>query len=55
MKVAIVGSRRISTVDIEAYVSAEDEIVSGGAAGVDSCAAEYAQQKAMKLTLFLPE
>ena len=55
MKIAIVGSRSITNVDIEKYISACDEIVSGGARGVDSCAAEYARLKGIKLTEFLPQ
>ena len=55
MKVAIVGSRSIIEVDIKKYVSNDDEIVSGGAIGVDSCAAEYAHKNGLKLTQFLPE
>ncbi len=54
MKVAIVGSRDI-TVDISGYVTDADEIVSGGAVGVDSCAAEYARSRGLTLTEFLPD
>ena len=39
MRIAIVGSRTITEVDIAKYISDCDEIVSGGAKGVDSCAA----------------
>ena len=42
MKIAIIGSRSITMPNIDEYVSNNDEIVSGGAAGVDSCAAKYA-------------
>ena len=55
MKIAVVGSRDITDVDISKYVSKEDEIVSGGARGVDSCAAEYAKSNNLKLTEFLPQ
>ena len=55
MKIAIVGSRNICEADIEGYVSTADEIVSGGAKGVDSLAEKYAKQKGIKLTVFLPE
>ena len=55
MKIAIVGSRKICDVDITDYVYGADEIVSGGAVGVDSCAAEYAQRNGLKLTEFLPQ
>ena len=55
MKIAIVGSRMIGAVDISRYVSRGDEIVSGGAAGVDRCAAEYARKNGLPLTEFLPQ
>lgn len=55
MKIAIIGSRSILSADIGAYISDGDEIVSGGAVGIDSCAAEYAKKKGLKLTVFLPE
>jgi predicted Rossmann fold nucleotide-binding protein DprA/Smf involved in DNA uptake len=55
MKIAIVGSRKITNVDIVKYVSVGDEIVSGGASGVDACAAEYARENGLKLTEFLPQ
>lgn len=55
MKIAIIGSRSITMANIDAYVSNNDEIVSGGAAGVDSCAANYARRKGLKLTEFLPQ
>lgn len=56
MKVAIVGSRTLTNIVIAQYISEEvEEIVSGGAAGVDFCAAEYAKRKGLKITEFLPE
>ena len=56
MKVAIVGSRNLTDVDLARYVPDEaDEIVSGGAVGVDRLAAEYARARGFKLTEFLPE
>ena len=55
MKIAIVGSRDIIVADIGKYVSDGDEIVSGGAVGVDACAAEYAKKHGMKFTVFLPQ
>ena len=55
MKLAIIGSRNLS-VDIESYMpSGISEIVSGGARGIDACAAEYATKKGLKLTEFFPE
>ena len=56
MKVAVIGSRGISKVDLEKYPPTETtEIVSGGARGLDSVARKYAQDKGIKLTEFLPE
>jgi hypothetical protein len=55
MKIAVIGSRNINIADIGRYVSNAEEIVSGGAVGVDSCAAEYAKRKGIKLTAFLPQ
>lgn len=55
MKIAVVGSRSITAVDIASYVLDADEIVSGRAVGVDSCAAEYAKANGIKLTEFLPQ
>ena len=51
MKIAIVGSRKIVPPDLAEYVSECDEIVSGGAVGVDRCAAEFAKKKRIKLNL----
>ena len=55
MRIAIVGSRNISSVNIAKYVSQDDEVVSGGAVGVDCCAAKYAKENGLKLTEFLPQ
>lgn len=56
MKVAIIGSRAISEINLEEYLpEGVTEIVSGGAKGVDTCAREYAVAKKLKLTEFLPE
>lgn len=56
MKIAIVGSRGLKIDDIGRYLPNEcDEIVSGGAAGVDSCAAAHARASGISLTEFLPE
>ena len=56
MKLAIIGSRQINLKDIEKYLPPSvSEIVSGGAKGVDSYAAEYARKNGIKLTEFLPE
>ena len=56
MKVAVIGSRSIINIDLSSYLPAQTtEIVSGGAKGVDSIAADYAKANRIKLTLFLPE
>ncbi len=55
MRIAVVGSRDISVINMEKYVSDCDEIISGGAKGVDSCAAEYARKNGIKLTEILPQ
>ena len=55
MKIAVIGSRNVTVADIGRYISEGEEIVSGGAVGVDSCAAEYAKENGLKLTVFLPQ
>lgn len=56
MKVAVIGSRKLKVTNLEKYLpEGTDEIVSGGAAGIDSCAREYALKNNIKLTEFLPE
>lgn len=55
MKIAIIGSRDLSISNLGDYVSENDEIVSGGANGIDRCAAEYAKKHGIKLTEYLPE
>ena len=56
MKLAVIGSRNLVIEDLGDYVSQEvTEIVSGGAKGIDCCAAEFARSRGLKLTEFLPE
>lgn len=55
MKIAVAGSRDVTVANIGRYISDGEEIVSGGAVGVDSCAAEYAKEKGIKITVFLPQ
>ena len=56
MRVAVIGSRNLSVPDLERYLPANvSEIVSGGAKGIDSQAAEYARQNGLTLTEFLPD
>ena len=55
MKIAVIGSRNVTVDNIGEYLTDCDEIVSGGAVGVDTCAADYAKQNGIALTVFLPE
>jgi len=56
MKLAVVGSREIRDIKIGEYINNEvTEIVSGGAAGVDTIAKEYALSRGIKYTEFLPK
>lgn len=56
MKVAIIGSRGLQVNNLEKYLPNNiSEIVSGGAKGIDSCAANFAKVNHIKLTEFLPE
>ena len=54
MKVAIVGSRGLSS-DLSDFIPKETtEIISGGAMGIDKCAEEYARKNNIKLTVIRP-
>lgn len=56
MKVAIVGSRNLTVDDLGKYLpEGTDELVSGGARGIDTCARSYAKANGLKLTEFLPD
>ena len=56
MKLAIIGSRGLHIEDLEKYIpEGVDEIVSGGAKGVDADAEEYARKNGIKMTVFLPQ
>lgn len=56
MKVAVIGSRDLQVADLAKYLPADtDEIVSGGARGIDCCAARYAKEQGLKLKEFLPD
>lgn len=56
MKIAVVGSRNLKVKNLEKYLPKEtDEIISGGAKGIDTCAREYALLNGIKLTEFLPD
>ena len=56
MKIAIIGSRNLNVNDLSKYIPIDtNEIVSGGAKGIDTCAKIYAKTHNIKLTEFLPE
>ncbi len=56
MKIAIIGSRGLTVKDLGRFLPPNvTEIVSGGAKGIDTCAAAYAAQRGLKLTEFLPD
>ena len=56
MKLAIIGSRNLNVENIGDYIpSGVSEIVSGGAKGIDTFAAQYARGNGIALTEFLPD
>lgn len=56
MKVAVIGSRDLTVADLGTYLPPETtELVSGGARGIDRCAAAYARAHGIPLTEFLPD
>ena len=56
MKVAVVGSRGLYIRDLGRYLPPDtSEIVSGGAAGVDTSAWDYAIAHGLRLTEFRPD
>ena len=54
MKIAVIGSRNVTVDNIGEYLTNCDEIVSGGAVGVDTCAADYAKENGIMLRYFCP-
>jgi len=54
IRIAIIGSRALTVENLSAYIPDCNEIVSGGAKGIDTCVAEYARKNSIKLTEFLP-
>ncbi len=56
MKIAIIGSRSINSINLSMYLPEQiTEIVSGGAKGADTVAKNYAIEHNIKLTEFLPD
>lgn len=55
MKIAVIGSRSLS-VNLETYIPADcTTIVSGGAGGIDTCAADFARAKGLDLIELRPD
>lgn len=61
MKIAIIGSRECGNINFEELLKkhmdilANDTIISGGARGIDTLAAQYAKKRGMKLLEFRPD
>ena len=56
MKLAIVGSRNITKIDIASHINVQPTlIISGGAKGVDSIAANYAHANNIELLVIKPD
>lgn len=56
MRVAVVGSRSLYIDDLSGYLPHDtQEIVSGGAQGIDQCAAKYALEHNLILTEIKPD
>lgn len=56
MKVAVIGSRGLKVDNLEDYLPEEtDELVSGGARGIDTSAEIYARKNGLPIKIFLPE
>ena len=56
MKVAVIGSRSLVVTELEKFIpQGTQELVSGGAKGIDTCVRDFAKKEGIKLTEFLPE
>ena len=56
MKVAVIGSRRIERLKLEQFLPGDIcEIISGGARGVDTLAAEYARSHGIPFRVYPPD
>ena len=55
MKVAVVGSRGLWVENLEDYLpEGTQELISGGAQGIDECARSYAKRKGLIITEIFP-
>lgn len=56
MKIGVVGSRNLTINELDKYVPSKcEKIVSGGAVGIDKCAAEYARRQGIELLEIFPD
>lgn len=56
MKIAVIDSRNITTVNLQPYLpQTVTELISGGARGVDRCAKEYALTHQLPFCEILPD
>lgn len=59
MKLAIIGSRTITSLDIASYIpewyGSPDVIITGGAKGVDTIAEDFARSHGLGLLVFKPD
>lgn len=56
MKVAVIGSRTIRNFDLSEFLpEGTTELVSGGAAGVDTVAQRYSDKTGIPITVFRPK
>lgn len=56
MKVAVIGSRSITNIEIERYIpKGITMLITGGAIGVDRIAEKYADRMKIKKQIFLPD
>ncbi len=56
MKVAIIGSRSITNMDISRFIpDVTTEIVSGGASGIDTLAEDWADKNRISKTIIRPQ
>lgn len=61
MKIAIIGSREFGNINFEQklermfLISGHDTIISGGARGIDTLAAQFARKHGIKLLEFRPD
>ena len=55
MKLAIIGSRTAPFIDMTPYIEGVDCVISGGARGVDTMAADWAKEHGIRVVEFLPD